>query len=188
MRTPPCHTPLLRRQAIRLLVVPPPENPFAPWLFLAPALLMFGVYVIAPIFESMALSLYDWDGLGTPEFIGLQNYVDLWDDPDFWMSLKNNLIWIFGFMLAVPAGLFLALFLNQTVFGIRLFKSLFFFPFVISQVVIGLVFSWFYDPSNGLLALVFTASASTPWPCCPTTPSSPTASWLPACTRRSPTA
>ncbi len=129
----------------------------APWLFLAPALLMFGVYVIGPIFESMALSLYDWDGLGTPEFIGLQNYVDLWDDPDFWMSLKNNLIWILGFMLAVPMGLFLALFLNQTVFGIRLVKSLFFFPFVISQVVLGLVFAWFYDPSNGLLALVFTS-------------------------------
>ncbi|AOW11762.1 sugar ABC transporter permease [Hydrogenophaga crassostreae] len=133
------------------------QKTIAPWLFLAPALVMFGVYVIAPIFESMALSLYDWDGLGTPKFVGLQNYFDLWDDPDFWMSLKNNLIWIFGFMLAVPAGLFLALFLNQTVFGIRLFKSLFFFPFVISQVVLGLVFSWFYDPSNGLLALVFTS-------------------------------
>lgn len=133
------------------------QKTLAPWLFLAPALVMFGVYVIAPIFESMALSLYDWDGLGTPEFIGLQNYFDLWEDPDFWKSLQNNLIWIFGFMLAVPAGLFLALFLNQTVFGIRLFKSLFFFPFVISQVVLGLVFSWFYDPSNGLLALVFTS-------------------------------
>jgi multiple sugar transport system permease protein len=71
------------------------------------------------------------------------------------MALKNNFIWIVGFMLAVPAGLFLALFLNQTVFGIRLVKSLFFFPFVISQVVLGLVFSWFYDPANGLLALVF---------------------------------
>jgi multiple sugar transport system permease protein len=133
------------------------QKTLAPWLFLAPALVMFGVYVIAPIFESMALSLYEWDGLGTPKFVGIQNYLELWEDPDFWKSLQNNLIWIFGFMLAVPAGLFLALFLNQTVFGIRLVKSLFFFPFVISQVVLGLVFSWFYDPSNGLLALVFTS-------------------------------
>jgi multiple sugar transport system permease protein len=126
-------------------------------MFLTPALVMFGVYVIAPIFESMLISLYAWDGLGEPKFIGLQNYFDLWKDPDFWKSLQNNLIWIFGFMLAVPAGLFLALFLNQTVFGIRLVKSLFFFPFVISQVVLGLVFSWFYDPTNGLLALGFTS-------------------------------
>jgi multiple sugar transport system permease protein len=122
-----------------------------PWLFLAPALAMFMVYVIGPIFESMALSLYDWDGLGAPTYIGLDNYRELWTDPDFWTSLKNNVIWFFGFLLSIPLGLGLALLLNQEVFGIRLVKSLFFFPFVISQVVIGLVFSWFYDPSNGLL-------------------------------------
>ena len=122
-----------------------------PWLFLAPALLMFGVYVIAPIFQSMRISLYDWDGLGTPKYIGLANYVELWNDADFFTALKNNVIWFFGFLLAIPMGLGLALLLNQEVFGIRLAKSLFFFPFVISQVVIGLVFSWFYDPTNGLL-------------------------------------
>ena len=54
-------------------------------------------------------------------------------------------------MLAIPAGLAVALFLNQTVAGIRLYKSLFFFPFVISQVVVGLIFSWFYAPDFGLL-------------------------------------
>ena len=122
-----------------------------PWLFLLPALLMFGVYVIGPIFESIALSFYDWDGLGTPKYIGFGNYVELAGDEDFYTALKNNVIWFFGFLLAIPAGLGLALLLNQKVFGIRLAKSLFFFPFVISQVVIGLVFSWFYDPTNGLL-------------------------------------
>ena len=54
------------------------------------------------------------------------------------------------YLLAIPLGLFIALFLNQTVAGIRLYKSLFFFPFVISQVVVGLVFSWFYLPNDGL--------------------------------------
>ncbi len=122
-----------------------------PWLFLAPALVLFGIYVIAPIFQSMAISLYDWDGMGKPKFIGLANYVELWSDPDFFTALKNNVIWFFGFLLSIPMGLGLALLLNQEVFGIRLAKSLFFFPFVISQVVIGLVFSWFYDPTNGLL-------------------------------------
>lgn len=122
-----------------------------PWLFLAPAMAMFGVYVIAPIFESMAISLYDWDGLGQAKYIGLGNYVELWSDVDFFTALKNNVIWFFGFLLAIPLGLGLALLLNQEVLGIRLAKSLFFFPFVISQVVIGLVFSWFYDPTNGLL-------------------------------------
>ncbi len=114
-------------------------------------MVLFGVYVIAPIFQSMAISLYEWDGMGKPKFIGLGNYVELWSDPDFYTALKNNVIWFFGFLLSIPMGLGLALLLNQEVFGIRLAKSLFFFPFVISQVVIGLVFSWFYDPTNGLL-------------------------------------
>lgn len=127
------------------------QRQLAPWVFLAPALLLFSVYVIAPIFQTMLLSLYEWDGLSPSHYIGLGNYRELVHDPAFWLSLKNNLIWLFGYMLALPIGLAMALFLNQTVFGIRLFKALFFFPFVISQVVIGLVFSWFYDPSNGLL-------------------------------------
>ena len=66
-------------------------------------------------------------------------------------ALTNNVIWMLLFMLAPPIGLGIALFLNQQVRGIRLVKALFFFPFVISQVVIGLVFSWFYDPNLGLL-------------------------------------
>ncbi|SNR27544.1 carbohydrate ABC transporter permease [Puniceibacterium sediminis] len=123
----------------------------APWLFLAPGLLFFLFYVIFPVFQSFNLSLYKWDGLGTPEFVGLKNYRDLGSDRAFEVSLWNNVKWLVLYLLAIPGGLFIALFLNQTVRGIRLYKSLFFFPFVISQVVVGLVFSWFYDPTFGLL-------------------------------------
>lgn len=127
------------------------QRAIAPWLFLLPAIFLFTVYVIAPIFQSIAISFTEWDGLGPSKPVGLANYAELLHDPDFRTALVNNLIWLVGFLLAIPAGLALALFLNQAVFGIRLVKSLFFFPFVISQVVIGLVFSWFYDPTNGLL-------------------------------------
>lgn len=124
----------------------------APWLFLAPGLVLFAVYVIAPIFESIWISLYDWDGLGPKLWVGLANYVELFDDEAFYTSLKNNIYWLLLYLLAVPAGLAVALFLNQTVWGIRLYKSLFFFPFVISQVVVGLIFTWFYAPEFGLLS------------------------------------
>jgi len=127
------------------------QRSLAPWIFLAPAMLAFLLYVIAPIFQSIAISFTEWDGLKEAKYIGLANYVELAHDHDFWTALVNNLIWLVGFLLAIPLGLALALFLNQTVFGIRLIKSMFFFPFVISQVVVGLVFSWFYDPTNGLL-------------------------------------
>ena len=124
---------------------------WAPWLFLAPGILMFVIYVIWPIFQSIRISFYDWDGLGEMTWIGLENYIYLLDDDSFYTSLWNNLIWLILYLLAVPAGLGIALFLNQTVTGIRLYKSLFFFPFVISQVVVGLIFTWFYAPDFGLL-------------------------------------
>ncbi len=127
------------------------QRSLAPWLFLAPALFAFLLYVIAPIFQSIAISFTEWDGLKPPKPVGFANYVELASDPDFRIALVNNVIWLFGYLLAIPLGLALALFLNQTVFGIRAIKSMFFFPFVISQVVVGLVFSWFYDPTNGLL-------------------------------------
>lgn len=133
------------------------QRQVAPWLFLLPAMAMFAVYVIAPIFQSIAISFYDWDGLGEATWIGLGNYVELATDPDFRTALANNLIWLIGFLLAVPAGLALALLLNQTVFGIRAVKSLFFFPFVISQGVIGLIFTWFYLPISGLFPQLMAA-------------------------------
>lgn len=133
------------------------QRRLAPWLFLAPGALFFLFYVIAPIFESMALSLYDWDGLGEATWIGFGNYVELIGDEAFYISLKNNVLWLVLYMLAIPFGLMIAIFLNQTVWGIRAYKSLFFFPFVISQVVVGLMFSWFYAPNLGLLYTIIEA-------------------------------
>ena len=127
------------------------QRTLAPWLFLAPGAAFFLVYVIVPVFQSIGLSFLDWDGLGEASYVGLGNYRELASDPAFYTSLRNNVLWLALYLLAIPAGLGIALFLNQTVTGIRLYKSLFFFPFVISQVVVGLVFTWFYDPSFGLL-------------------------------------
>jgi multiple sugar transport system permease protein len=126
------------------------QQRLTPWLFLAPGLFMFGVYVIWPIIDSFWLSFFNWDGLGEKRWIGWGNYQELRTDPAFYTSLRNNVIWLVLYLLAVPAGLMIAIFLNQSVFGIRLYKSLFFFPFVISQVVVGLMFSWFYAPNFGL--------------------------------------
>jgi multiple sugar transport system permease protein len=132
-----------------------------PWFFLIPALIFFAIYVVIPIFQSIGLSFYEWNGLydvdgnSTATWVGLENYEKLWTDPKFWISLKNNVLWLFLFLLAVPLGLFIALFLNQTVPGMRFYKSMFFFPFVISQVVVGLIFGWFYNPDFGVVGSIW---------------------------------
>ena len=136
------HAPLARRRRRAAL-----------W-FLLPACTMFAVYVIYPILSSIVLSFYDWDGVGARTFVGLANYRELAASETFYTALKNNVLWLVLFLLAPPIGLLFALYLNQTVRGIRLVKSLFFAPFVVSGVVIGLVFSWFYDPAFGLLKVM----------------------------------
>jgi multiple sugar transport system permease protein len=122
--------------------------------FLLPGGVLFTLCVIYPIFSSIALSFYNWDGMTEKTFVGLANYIELFQTDTFYTALKNNLLWLVLFQLAPPVGLMFALYLNQTVRGIRVVKSLFFAPFVLSGVVVGLVFSWFYDPTFGLLRLI----------------------------------
>jgi len=122
--------------------------------FLLPGLALFAVFVIYPIASSIVLSFHHWDGMSAKTFAGLDNYRELIASDTFYTALRNNLTWLALFLLAPPAGLGLALYLNQNVTGIRLVKSLFFAPFVLPGVVVGLVFSWFYDPTFGLLKLI----------------------------------
>jgi multiple sugar transport system permease protein len=94
-------------------------------------------------------------------WVGLGNYRELLDDPQFYVSLKNNLIWLAMFMLAPPLGLAIALLVNQKIAGMRLVKSLFFVPLVLASVTVGLVFTWVYTPEFGLLALIFRGFGAT---------------------------
>ncbi len=129
-----------------------------PWL--TPVLLLFlpvGVFllfIVFPIFQSIWISFFEWDGTGPKTWVGLGNYAELVLDEQFFTSLKNNIIWLLLFLLAPVFGLALALFLNQTIGGMRLIKSLFFIPLVLAHVIIGVVFAWFYDPTFGPIAIV----------------------------------
>ena len=122
-----------------------------PALFLAPAAIAFAAFVVWPIIGSVWVSLHDWDGIGEARWVGLGNYRELMEDPDFRVALLNNVRWLALFLLAPPLGLAAALFLNHRFLGARAVKTLFFFPFVLSPVVIGMAFTWFYDPMSGLL-------------------------------------
>jgi multiple sugar transport system permease protein len=131
------------------------QRTLAPWIFLGPGIILFAIYIVIPIFQSIALSFYEYDGIVDATWIGLANYQELFADRAFYISLNNNVIWFVLYLLAIPAGLGIALLLNQNIFGIRLYKTLVFFPFVISHVVVGLMFAWFYAPDVGILVHVF---------------------------------
>ena len=126
-----------------------------PALFLLPGLVLFSAVILAASLETIWISLHEWDGMGPKIWVGVANYVELADDPQFYVSLKNNVIWLVIFMLAPPIGLALALIVNQQIGGMRILKSLFFVPLVLATVTVGVVFGWVYDPTYGLLQLIF---------------------------------
>jgi multiple sugar transport system permease protein len=127
------------------------QRTLTPLILLAPGLALFTLFVLYPIAESIRLSFYDWDGVAPKVWVGLGNFAELFGDPVFYTALANNLCWLGLYLLAPILGLGLALFLNQDVRGIRLIRALFLLPFVISQVVVGLIFAWFLNADFGLL-------------------------------------
>ncbi len=130
------------------------------WLFLAPSLVLYGLYVILPIGFSIYLSFTEWDGIsGFPMPLCLQdearscldNYTQLWSDDVFWISLKNNIIWLVFFSLSPLVGLGFAFLFHVKGRAASLYKSLLFAPMVFSLIVVGMIWSWFFQPEFGLV-------------------------------------
>lgn len=119
-----------------------------------PGVALFGIIIIGSAMQSFWISFHSWDGMGPKTWIGLANYEELFADPQFYVSLRNNVIWLFGSMLSVPLGLAIALLVNQKIRGMNVVKSLFFMPMVLASVAVGVVFSWVYTPKLGLLPIV----------------------------------
>ena len=70
------------------------QQKLTPWIFLAPGLVFFIIYVIYPILGSLTISLYEWDGLSPAIYVGFSNYIELLDDEYFYISLfKSSRIW-----------------------------------------------------------------------------------------------
>jgi multiple sugar transport system permease protein len=143
-----------RRQAV------PPR--LLPYLFLAPGLALYLLWVAGPALYTLGLSLTDWDGLGAAHWVGWRNYRQLLADPLFREALGNNLRWL-GVFVAVPTvlGLGLALLLNARRRAARPAGALaagFYTPLALSLPVVGLLWAWLYNPRlglvNGLLAVL----------------------------------
>jgi raffinose/stachyose/melibiose transport system permease protein len=126
---------------------------FLPWVFLAPALIIYSVVVVYPMLFSAYLSFFRWDGVAPKKiFVGFQNYVTLLTRNEvFWVALKNNAIWLMAALLVPTSiGLGLALVLNSRFRGSHIFRSIFYFPAVLSLAVVGLIWTWIYHPDLGL--------------------------------------
>jgi ABC-type sugar transport system permease subunit len=121
-------------------------------LFLVVPLIIYAIWVWGPALATIAISFTRWDNVSAPEWIGLQNYVRLVHDPLFQQSLVNNFIWLVVFTtIPMTAGLALAVVLDRKIKFTRLYQSAIYLPLVLSLPVIGLMFTWFFKPDDGLV-------------------------------------
>lgn len=123
------------------------------YLFLLPACLLLGVFVLYPLLQLIYVSLNDWNILKDQmTFVGGQNYRDILREEGFWQALWNTFYYV---AVTVPVGmavsLGLALLLHDKVRGVGFFRTAVFTPFVTSTVAAGVIFIWLMDYDRGLI-------------------------------------
>lgn len=122
-------------------------------LFLFPAIIILGTFNFYPALYSLYLSFFEWNGVSPQRpFVGLQNYQRLFSSAEFWNSLRVTLIYAGAMTLsALALGMFVAVLLNQNIFGRALYRTLYFLPVITPTVAAGVVWKYLFDPSQGVV-------------------------------------
>jgi raffinose/stachyose/melibiose transport system permease protein len=124
------------------------------FLSLLPALVLFVTFLAIPFAMILATSFYQWDASGLT-FIGVQNYVELWDSRGFTSAMRNTAIWVGAAVLIhVPLAVVVAIILSRRIRGWKIFRTLFFLPNIVSFSALAIVFLGFYNARYGALNMV----------------------------------
>jgi multiple sugar transport system permease protein len=124
----------------------------APYIFIAPNVILFLVFMIIPILFTFYISFHKWTILGTPKFTGLANYTKMLSDKVFWISIWNTVYYTVGTVpFSMALGLAGAILLNRKIPLRSFFRGVFFAPVVVSLVATGLIWAWMFNPNYGLI-------------------------------------
>jgi multiple sugar transport system permease protein len=142
------------------------QKRLVPYIFIAPNMIVFTAFVFVPILFAFYISLTEWSLIGTPQFVGLGNYVEMLGDGQFWRALFNTLVYTIGTVPgSIALGLLVAIGLNRKMPGLALLRSLFFVPVIISLVAVALIASWMFNDNYGVInaALEALGFKGVPW-------------------------
>lgn len=136
------------------------------FLFALPAILFFIVFAYYPMINAARLSLYDWNLVSPPQFVGLENYTYIFQDGRFQKALVNTFKFVGTY--AVPmwiVALSMALLFTQDFRGRGLFRTLYFVPIILSETVISIVWRLLFHPQGAVNAIIspFTGGQTIPW-------------------------
>lgn len=135
------------------------------YAMLLPAIVLLFIFVVIPVFYGLWLSFQRWDGFNDPVYIGLDNYTKIFArDRIFATAIKNNVIFAASVVILKNIlGLGLALLVNSRIRGRLFFRTALFLPVTLSFVVVGLLWSWIYNPTFGLLNATLTSLGLEDW-------------------------
>ena len=123
-----------------------------------PTLLVYSIFIMLPIVVAVGYSFTKYSGIGQARFIGLKNYVRLFQDEIFWISLKNTMVmFILAFVLLLTLSFQIALLLNKRLKGVDFSKALIFSPAIIAPIIVGIIWVYFLDPNIGIINNVLDA-------------------------------
>jgi raffinose/stachyose/melibiose transport system permease protein len=125
-----------------------------PYLFLAPALIWYLIFLVYPMYQSLVISFMDWDGLSANiEYVGFENYQRLlFEDDTARLAIRNNVLWTLGTLL-IPTviGLLLAVALDRKLKGRTVLRAIFYGPAILPLVAVGMIWAWMYNPQFGVI-------------------------------------
>jgi multiple sugar transport system permease protein len=125
------------------------------YLFLLPWMLGFIFFTSGPMIASLILSLFEWNGLTSPIWTGVNNYINIFHDPLFWQSLKVTSLYSFGSIpIRILFGLLIAILMNQAIKGIGIFRTIYYLPSVVSGVAVAVLWRWLLNPDFGLINIL----------------------------------
>jgi len=124
-----------------------------PYLYVGPTLLFVLLFLIFPLASVVWYSLVSWSGLGKMVFVGLGNFVKLFQDEKFWAAFSTNLVYVLFFsFIPTVFGLLLASLIGRSrIPGDRFFRAVLLMPQVIASVAMGVIFGWIFAPGFGVL-------------------------------------
>lgn len=121
-----------------------------PYLFLAPALLLIGTFIVYPILSVIYYSFTDYSISTPPVWIGLENYQKLIGDSTFWLALTHSIVYLLVTPILIVLSIGLAIIVNRQMRGIHLFRALYYIPAISGSIAIGISWRWLFD-TNGLI-------------------------------------
>lgn len=122
-----------------------------PYLFLAPALLIIGVFILYPTLAVVYYSFTEYNIVQSPEWIGLQNYQQLLRDPIFWKALTNSFLYLIVTPILIVLSVLLAIVVNRPLPGINVFRALYYIPVISGTIAVGIAWKWLFDYNGGLV-------------------------------------